>query len=130
MSINVLHGREIALDRLQSARLIFRYFFFNDTATTEIYTLSLHDALPIHARQRGDACALIKHAGTNADESVGMGEIADEHTDQAPPSGRTPGRHGDRAPGQYAHAPVRRLRRQPLPVLGALALATALIGRP
>src|SRR2546430_13465014 len=27
-------------------------FFFNDTATTEIYTLSLHDALPIFPRQR------------------------------------------------------------------------------
>src|SRR6267142_6483093 len=27
--------------------LIFIFFFFNDTATTEIYTLSLHDALPI-----------------------------------------------------------------------------------
>src|SRR2546426_5586841 len=27
--------------------LIFVFFFFNDTATTEIYTLSLHDALPI-----------------------------------------------------------------------------------
>src|SRR2546426_2201895 len=27
------------------------FFFFNDTATTEIYTLSLHDALPIFARQ-------------------------------------------------------------------------------
>src|SRR3712207_9322772 len=27
--------------------LLFRFFFFNDTATTEIYTLSLHDALPI-----------------------------------------------------------------------------------
>src|SRR3712207_8929545 len=26
---------------------IFCFFFFNDTATTEIYTLSLHDALPI-----------------------------------------------------------------------------------
>src|SRR3989338_10747314 len=26
-----------------------RSFFFNDTATTEIYTLSLHDALPIHS---------------------------------------------------------------------------------
>src|SRR5437016_11038032 len=26
------------------------YFFFNDTATTEIYTLSLHDALPIYIR--------------------------------------------------------------------------------
>ena len=25
----------------------FVFFFFNDTATTEIYTLSLHDALPI-----------------------------------------------------------------------------------
>src|SRR3989442_7944724 len=28
------------------------FFFFNDTATTEIYTLSLHDALPI-SRERG-----------------------------------------------------------------------------
>src|SRR3712207_9045394 len=27
------------------------FFFFNDTATTEIYTLSLHDALPICARR-------------------------------------------------------------------------------
>src|SRR5260221_8247439 len=27
--------------------LYFSFFFFNDTATTEIYTLSLHDALPI-----------------------------------------------------------------------------------
>src|SRR2546430_17641842 len=32
----------------------FFFFFFNDTATTEIYTLSLHDALPIWpARQDG-----------------------------------------------------------------------------
>src|SRR5437016_9791611 len=29
-------------------------FFFNDTATTEIYTLSLHDALPISAGSRVD----------------------------------------------------------------------------
>src|SRR2546430_12131037 len=28
------------------------FFFFNDTATTEIYTLSLHDALPIYERQQ------------------------------------------------------------------------------
>src|SRR6267378_8628302 len=28
------------------------FFFFNDTATTEIYTLSLHDALPIYRRRR------------------------------------------------------------------------------
>src|SRR5579863_10761821 len=30
----------------------FIFFFFNDTATTEIYTLSLHDALPISSRPR------------------------------------------------------------------------------
>src|SRR3712207_6968414 len=31
------------------------FFFFNDTATTEIYTLSLHDALPICTRDRGES---------------------------------------------------------------------------
>src|SRR5438477_12517693 len=31
--------------------LLVFFFFFNDTATTEIYTLSLHDALPISAFQ-------------------------------------------------------------------------------
>src|SRR5258705_4851806 len=37
---------------------IFHLFFFNDTATTEIYTLSLHDALPISdAAQRQQPCA-------------------------------------------------------------------------
>src|SRR5438094_8617304 len=34
------------------ALLIFFFFFFNDTATTEIYTLSLHDALPICGADR------------------------------------------------------------------------------
>src|SRR5216110_4037711 len=38
--------------------MLFVFFFFNDTATTEIYTsshtLSLHDALPISARSRGN----------------------------------------------------------------------------
>src|SRR3989442_11861918 len=29
------------------------FFFFNDTATTEIYTLSLHDALPIYVPRQG-----------------------------------------------------------------------------
>src|SRR2546426_5197176 len=30
---------------------LFFFFFFNDTATTEIYTLSLHDALPIYEEE-------------------------------------------------------------------------------
>src|SRR2546427_7011277 len=38
------------------------FFFFNDTATTEIYTLSLHDALPIFPRpavERGELVPLL-----------------------------------------------------------------------
>src|SRR6266511_1267984 len=35
-------------------------FFFNDTATTEIYTLSLHDALPIFEQQRSSANTGVK----------------------------------------------------------------------
>src|SRR5690242_21405497 len=34
---------------IQYTHTLFISFFFNDTATTEIYTLSLHDALPISA---------------------------------------------------------------------------------
>src|SRR5256884_8718518 len=33
---------------MSTASFFFFFFFFNDTATTEIYTLSLHDALPIY----------------------------------------------------------------------------------
>ncbi len=36
-------------------------FFFNDTATTEIYTLSLHDALPISTIQRTFFLLFLKH---------------------------------------------------------------------
>src|SRR6516225_4869232 len=36
--------------------LVCLFFFFNDTATTEIYTLSLHDALPIYPVRRRTAC--------------------------------------------------------------------------
>src|SRR5579884_2779285 len=35
--------------------VLFFFFFFNDTATTEIYTLSLHDALPISRSCRAGA---------------------------------------------------------------------------
>src|SRR3954464_11993033 len=39
-----------AVTTIKHARLVCLFFFFNDTATTEIYTLSLHDALPISKR--------------------------------------------------------------------------------
>src|SRR2546430_4265632 len=44
------------------------FFFFNDTATTEIYTLPLHDALPISppSRRRPAQCACRRSAGGRA----------------------------------------------------------------
>src|ERR1035437_10076156 len=42
-------------------KLPCRLFFFNDTATTEIYTLSLHDALPI-CQSRGRSWVAMKSA--------------------------------------------------------------------
>src|SRR5712664_5032437 len=62
------------------------FFFFNDTATTEIYTLSLHDALPIcpevSARANGLAARL---AGQHDEVGFGAGfgaERSEEHTSE------------------------------------------------
>src|SRR6266446_10110996 len=63
----------------------FFFFFFNDTATTEIYTLSLHDALPILMtegekleRRVTDFCLLL-HCGGVRDPSPLRSE---EHTSE------------------------------------------------
>src|SRR5699024_12451599 len=53
---------------IPSSRLLSSssFFFFNDTATTEIYTLSLHDALPIcvcHVRSRAVRGSGLWHRG-------------------------------------------------------------------
>src|SRR5258707_1571377 len=50
-----------------SSPCISPFFFFNDTATTEIYTLSLHDALPISC---GVLDNLLRLAGAGAMKSV------------------------------------------------------------
>src|SRR3712207_8936883 len=51
------------------------FFFFNDTATTEIYTLSLHDALPIWmARERSCGWFLFAGLGTTG---ARQGNLAD-----------------------------------------------------
>src|SRR2546427_5730221 len=50
------------------------FFFFNDTATTEIYTLSLHDALPISLDQ-GPAGEVLHVEGLFVSVSVGHFEI-------------------------------------------------------
>src|SRR5690348_17576023 len=62
----------------------FFFFFFNDTATTEIYTLSLHDALPILRCQ--STCALISNCGVNICDStvpwLGTPARSEEHTSE------------------------------------------------
>src|SRR5436853_306042 len=42
-----MYNTSVTLNLISLIILTFLFFFFNDTATTEIYTLSLHDALPI-----------------------------------------------------------------------------------
>src|SRR3712207_8038560 len=57
------------------------FFFFNDTATTEIYTLSLHDALPIwqdRRRRRGRCRGIARRPGRAA-----AGGGADHRHEQA-----------------------------------------------
>src|SRR5450432_4378584 len=53
------------------------FFFFNDTATTEIYTLSLHDALPICAQ----LVAEWRHVGLVEGQALGR-ERSEEHTSE------------------------------------------------
>src|SRR5688572_33374209 len=67
----------------------FFFFFFNDTATTEIYTLSLHDALPIflllrhHQIHREDhrSRRVDRHRRRNAAE-IDAVERSEEHTSE------------------------------------------------
>src|SRR2546426_12822018 len=60
---------------------IFFFFFFNDTATTEIYTLSLHDALPIcprRSRGRGFRSSLEEDPASWRPPTWGRGGAAAE----------------------------------------------------
>ena len=50
------------------------FFFFNDTATTEIYTLSLHDALPIWKKRRIRTLSIV--VSTRYEEFPGSGSAA------------------------------------------------------
>src|SRR2546422_11564482 len=125
------------------------FFFFNDTATTEIYTLSLHDALPISldvsgSRSTFDArCAAVssrsRAAGAAAERSPGA--TAPRNTTTAPraaaPRKGLRARHAlhgapaTRAPRLRAARPVRwhrRLRRGPArdaPICATTAAAGA-----
>src|SRR5215204_2110788 len=63
-------------DVMDLSRVCLSIFFFNDTATTEIYTLSLHDALPISPRRRGGEDVVM------TDEPRIDEERSEEHTSE------------------------------------------------
>src|SRR6266516_7796559 len=59
------------------------FFFFNNTATTEIYTLSLHDALPICSRPTVAASCFPSRPGTRRTRSPRDGTSrSEEHTSE------------------------------------------------
>src|SRR5262249_62435241 len=61
-----------------SRHVLLHFFFFNDTATTEIYTLSLHDALPIWIRmaQLSRSTPRVRGAVSSLDCTFGTGGLA------------------------------------------------------
>src|SRR2546430_7089507 len=58
------------------------FFFFNDTATTEIYTLSLHDALPIFPRPRRPCLSHSRADRLLVDVSRWRAARSEEHTSE------------------------------------------------
>src|SRR3712207_7331350 len=66
--------------------IFFLFFFFNDTATTEIYTLSLHDALPISeatkTAQASELRTVTIHTSSGEEVRVRV-EIADNASEHA-----------------------------------------------
>src|SRR5258708_37770443 len=59
--------------------IISSFFFFNDTATTEIYTLSLHDALPIWPGSDRGPARTARQVGSAA---LGEPSRSEEHTSE------------------------------------------------
>src|SRR3982751_7092232 len=60
----------------------FIFFFFNDTATTEINTLSLHDALPIYARHARSGVVSNEELESALIAEFGTTNRSEEHTSE------------------------------------------------
>src|SRR5258705_6411005 len=60
----------------------FSFFFFNDTATTEIYTLSLHDALPISGLDRPGLLYELTTAISKLNLNIAVVSRSEEHTSE------------------------------------------------
>src|SRR3712207_9135733 len=101
-------------------------FFFNDTATTEIYTLSLHDALPIW-RVHGAAGVPVLEPGA-ADVGVLLQHLERDAELLQADRGAQAAEAG--ADHDHLEVPRRQLRRAAVPADGAgVLLAEAQVGR-
>src|SRR5947209_14621670 len=60
----------------------FVFFFFNDSATTEIYTLSLHDALPIFAGSSAWFVGVDRFMHPHLSPGLSMRMRSEEHTSE------------------------------------------------
>src|SRR5947199_8972838 len=61
---------------------IIIYFFINDTASTDIYTLSLHDALPISSCSASTRITDRSRSNSRNASSIGRRERSEEHTSE------------------------------------------------
>src|SRR5256885_12092813 len=80
----IIVGDQIDTDVFHQCRdykAISYFFFFNDTATTEIYTLSLHDALPISFGESSSAIAA-SGAAPSAFSAAMYRSRSEEHTSE------------------------------------------------
>src|SRR3712207_9049303 len=99
------------------------FFFFNDTATTEIYTLSLHDALPISGHGGAGAGEPARLAGVERPRGAALGRVL---RDLVP-------RHGQRGAdaaarrGQLEPAGLRRQPDQPRGGAGGVSAVRAFL---
>src|SRR5256884_4945954 len=112
------------------------FFFFNDTATTEIYTLSLHDALPISPAARAARPARYDTPGTGTRARATRTRAA-RRAPRRPPR-RSPGAPGRRRPTRRRKAPRawgttregRRARAAPRGVASGVEVPGGAAGRP
>src|SRR2546425_13361715 len=88
------------------------FFFFNDTATTEIYTLSLHDALPISLRSHLPESPVIRRPSRLPAPRAPFPSTARIHARPDPPGAP---RRRPRAPAPECPARRRESRRARLP---------------
>src|SRR5258707_13203302 len=89
------------------------FFFFNDTATTEIYTLSLHDALPIYPLPSSSALPWpreqrSRHNQRRIDHRCAKPFLREEHEAGGDGSGGQEPERGKGAGGPAASAPAPR----------------------